>query len=131
MNVFSIHSLILFLSIVFTIPFSKVQHNPMKFQIKFFEAKNGVTIKCDEGCSWSGLSIKSTSFHLNQFGMVNVEKDTEAFNNSQFIILVEKDGQKLKLVGIKGTHWQNLSFDLPSNEHLAITINEQGINTEK
>lgn len=96
------------------------------FKIKFSKSNSSIIMNSNIGCSWNILSVKKKSFHLNQFGIVNVEKDIDAYSSSEFIISVKRSYSKITLKGMKGTNWKDLSFNLSSKKS-SIIVTENGI----
>ena len=105
------------------------QQNEPKFEIKFFNVRGSIGLICDKGCSWKSLSIKTDDFLINQHGMVN-KLNNEDINNSDFLLSLEKKGNKLYLKALKGTQWKELTFKLPKDKTKPVIINDSNMVSE-
>lgn len=115
--------------IFFIISSLHAQINEPKFEIKFFNDRGSIGLICDKGCTWSDLWVRKKSFHLNQFGMVDINSKNE-INNSDFIFSVEKKGNKLFLIAKKGVQWKELTFTLPKDKTKSVIINDSNMVSE-
>ena len=88
--------------------------------------RNQIAMESENGNNWSNLFVKSNSFNLNQNGMVNIEKDADAYKNSNFIFTVIRKGKNVTLIGKKGTKWDKLEFVIPEKGSYVL-VNESGI----
>ena len=115
-----------FLFFLFFINNLNAQIPESNFQIKFYLDKNKIAMESENGNNWNSLFVKSNSFDLNQNGMLNVEKDNEAYEKSNYIFSVNRKGKEITLVGKKGTKWEKLVFIIPTKGSFVV-INENGI----
>jgi hypothetical protein len=96
------------------------------FKIKFSIDNNRVVMENVEGNNWNSLAVKSKSFHLYQNGMIEPKFETEEYQNSNYVFSVDRKGNKITLVGKKGTNWKQLEFIVPNNETIVL-IDQNGI----
>ena len=100
------------------------QENLNAFKINFYNNNGAIAISCVNGCTWKEMAINKNKFYLNQNGMVNYETNSEATNNSNFIIYVHKKRNKIHLKSIKGTNWKNITFKLAKNTNKYISVDQ-------
>lgn len=122
------HNILLLLTLFISSVIHAQQKEP-KFEIKFFNDRGSIGLICDNGCTWSDLWVRKKSFHLNQFGMVDINSKDE-INNSDFIFSVEKKGNKLFLIAKKGVKWKELTFTLPKDKTKPVIINDSNMVSE-
>ncbi len=101
------------------------QKNENSFQIKMYKDRNSLALESDNGNNWNTMFIKKNNFELNQNGMLWMENIKENIENSNYIISIKRKGNKITLIGKKGTNWKNLTFDLPEKGEYII-VNENG-----
>lgn len=101
------------------------QKNENSFQIKMYKDRNSLALESDNGNNWNTMFIKKNNFELNQNGMLWMENIKENIENSNYIIFIKRKGNKITLIGKKGTNWKNLTFDLPEKGEYII-VNENG-----
>lgn len=100
------------------------------FIIIIENTESGITLESLDGSAWKKLSIKNFSGNeitINEFGMTN--RDVESSNSdsqlADYLFTITKTENLIKLKGIKGTWWTELSFTLDLNSKQ--TINENGM----
>jgi hypothetical protein len=96
------------------------------FKIVIQKTKDKIKLKCEGGCAWTELSFSLNSFNeeqaINQFGMTQLN-NTGKVNDpklANFLFIIQENEKEIKLQGIAGTAWTNLSFSLKENEKQAI-----------
>jgi hypothetical protein len=109
-----------------TLTAQKTNQQIKHFNITMERSNNKIVMKCSEGCSWKDLSYENDQDFqtINEFGMTNIDDD-QADNNESFLIKITKTDSEIKLKGLKGTVWTDLSFSL-TNSQIAI-IDEKGV----
>lgn len=74
--------------------------------------KNRITINCIKGCTFNTMQFKANrTVTFNQFGMVDLKKDTSTFENSDFIIVYNKHHHTVTYTGLKGVNWETISHN--------------------
>lgn len=82
---------------------------------------NHVIFECSKGCNYSYLSFDSyRKVVLNENTMVNLEKNPEEKEESNFLVQYSKIGNEIFLQGIKGVGWKNITLtkDLKSKYYI-------------
>ena len=80
------------------------------FEIKITIKGNDVEFNGLKGCSFNMLSFAARrTVVLNENGMVSPDDDA-AMTNSDFLIQYSKHGKRIKLSGMKGVAWKELTF---------------------
>ncbi len=90
------------------------------FKITIEKTDNGIKMNSSNGSAWIDLSfsiVNEKPQAIDEFGMtqlvkISYDKDPK-LADYLFTIIKTKDGIKLK--GIEGTAWKELSFTLPKN----------------
>ena len=82
---------------------------------------NKIIMKCEKGCAWKELTYtinkKNETQVVDEYGVTLLKNHLDKKNASLagFLFKVEKTKQGLKLKGIEGTAWIELSFSLREN----------------
>jgi len=106
----------------------------MPFKIIVETTDNEIQLKCESGCAWKELTFASNDMNkiqaINQLGMTQLNKDNISNDSdlANFLITLEKTEKGIKLKGIKGSSWTDLSFSLPIGKKQI--INELGMINE-
>ncbi|KFF07680.1 hypothetical protein IX38_09720 [Chryseobacterium luteum] len=82
---------------------------------------NHIIFECSKGCNYSYLSFDSyRKVVLNENTMVNLEKNPEEKEESNFLVQYSKIGNEIFLQGIKGVGWKNITLtkDLKSKYYI-------------
>ncbi len=91
------------------------------FVISIKTNDNKIILECEKGCAWKKLTYTLVEgdemkvvdeYGVNLLNNVSENKDASL---ADFLFNVEKTKQGLKLKGIKGTAWVELSFSLAEN----------------
>lgn len=90
------------------------------FEVKIEIVRNKVQLTPSNGFNFSLMAFTKNSVYLNESGMIDF-KNSEEVENSDFIIKLTKNNNKIVLEGIKNTKWKDLAF-----KNYAV-INESGI----
>lgn len=98
------------------------------FEWKTEVRNNKILIECTKGCNFSMLIFDlNKTIVLNENAMVNLDKNPNEIEDSNFLIsYYYKDGQ-LNYQGLKGVSWDNVSVSKNKNPRFILT--EKGINT--
>jgi hypothetical protein len=94
-----------------------------------------IRLTCKEGCAWGTLSY-STVFYLpqaiDQYGMRSLKenKPDKEGDRTDFLFTIQRDKEGLALEGLKGTHWETLSFSCPQGK-CKQAIDQSGMTTIK
>ena len=74
---------------------------------------DGIDLRCTEGCAWTALAFGARPYGQEQavdnFGMTNPSRTTEAAESFLFTIQRTDDGVRLR--GLEGTSWTELAFE--------------------
>jgi len=116
-------SFVLVLTLLFSINVtaqSKHDHLKKDFIITVEKTDTGVKMKCLKGCAWTDLSFSTNGKNaqaVDQFGMFNAQSQRQTPNPKllDFEFSISKQNKTFTLNGLKGTKWQQLSFDLKNN----------------
>lgn len=87
------------------------EQNNNNFKIKIKWVKNHVVFECDNGCGYQMAFNAKRTVVLDQFGMVNVQKNLVQEDTSDYQFSYTKKGNKIILKGIKGVSWSELKLD--------------------
>ena len=101
------------------------QKNENTFQIKMYKDRNKLALESNSGNNCFTMFIKKKNFELNQNGMLYEKNIKEEVADSKYVISIERSGNKITLVGIKGTNWKELTFQLPEKGNYVV-VNENG-----
>ncbi|SFC09788.1 hypothetical protein [Kaistella jeonii] len=87
---------------------------------------NHVVFECAKGCNYSYLSFNADrKVILNENTTVNLEKNPEERNDSNFLVQYSKSGNVIHLEGIKGVAWENIT--LLKDLNLKYCIDQTGL----
>lgn len=104
------------------------------FLILVETTNDGIKLSCETGCAWEDLSFTIKEFQpqdIDQYGMTIGEQNTSKKKNlADFHFTIKKTPDGVRLEGIKGTKWENLSFNCPGNGCHQY-IDENGMTTKK
>lgn len=111
--------LILCLIFISTSTLSQVESAkiPAEFKIKIESTKKTIKLECISGCYWKELHYKTSSANIlqsvNRYGMIDLtEREVlQSEDNNDFLFTIETATNTIKLKGIEGTAWKELSFD--------------------
>ncbi len=104
---------VLFIAMVFLFSgavFAQESNQP-NFKIKIKWVKNHVVFVCDNGCGYDMSFNAKRTVVLDQFGMVNVQKNLVQEDTSDYQFSYTKKGNQIILKGIKGVSWSELKLD--------------------
>lgn len=82
---------------------------------------NKIILECEKGCAWKDLTytlIKGDEIKVvDEYGVGSLNKvsGNKTATLANFLFKIEKTKQGLKLKGIQGTAWVELSFTLAEN----------------
>lgn len=83
---------------------------------------NKIILESEKGTAWKDLTYtlideKDKIQVVDEYGVGSLEKVSKNKDNSlaNFLFKIEKTAQGLRLKGIEGTAWKNLSFTLADN----------------
>jgi len=121
--------LIFFFGIIFHFE-TIAQNHSKEFEIEITNTKNGFELKSNHGSRWLTLSFSNSKLkaeNIDEEGMVGSRIDTVPTENefADYLITFSKKNDKVILLGIKGTSWKELSFELPLNK--TQKINQDGM----
>ena len=90
------------------------------FKISLEMQDDEVIMHCTEGCAWVNLTYKklNATQAINEFGMTTITEDDSKTNVplSHFLFTITKSKEELRLKGIDGTAWKELSFRLKDGQ---------------
>lgn len=100
------------------------------FKIKIENTKKGIKMQSLEGSAWVDLNFSTIKFRpqaINENGMTSLKEDTSHANTelADYLFTIKKTNKNIKLTGIKGTAWKELTFTLPLNS--VQIIDQQGM----
>ncbi|WP_298396060.1 hypothetical protein [Flavobacterium sp.] len=81
------------------------------FKMKIKWVKNQVVFECANGCGYQMAFNAKRTVVLDQFGMVNVQKNLVKEDTSDYQFSYTKKGNQIILKGIKGVAWGELKLD--------------------
>lgn len=96
------------------------------FKIIIEKNDSGINLKCQKGCAWKELTYsaennnKPQAIDANGMTELNGSSENNESKKSTFLFTVEKIENGLKLIGMHGTAWTELSFWYPKNGKQAI-----------
>lgn len=80
------------------------------FELLVSFKNNRVTFECAKGCGFSITFKAHRKVTLNQFGMIDLKVDKDAYKNSDFILTFEVKNGKVYYTSEKGTAWETMSI---------------------
>lgn len=104
------------------------------FKISIEKTHNGLKMKCVKGCAWIDLTFDINDYipqAIDDHGMINLKEvqQNQTGKNSHFLFTIMKTKNEIKLKGLKGTAWTELTFSLNQNQKQA--INQYGLTNLK
>ncbi|MCR5890107.1 hypothetical protein LRS06_20485 [Hymenobacter sp. J193] len=91
----------------------------LPFELRITFKNNKVELDNQQGCTFSLLVFKANrQVVLNQSGMVNLEAEPKAVDDSRFLFRYTKQGKTIYLTGIKGMAWKTLTFQEDGKPHV-------------
>ena len=95
------------------------------FKIKIERTDTGLKIRSLKGSAWLDLSFILTDdkpqaideYGMTQLNKVSTDKDD---NLADYLFTITKTKEGVKLTGVEGTAWKELSFTLPKNGQQAV-----------
>jgi hypothetical protein len=90
---------------------------PSEFKISIESSKKAIKLVCLSGCNWKELHYRTTSDNIlqavNRFGMIDLTQRDVIVNDdfNDFLFTIETSVNSIKLKGIEGTAWKELTFD--------------------
>jgi hypothetical protein len=97
-----------------------------KFLISIEFQENQLILEGLEGCAFTNVKFSiadNKPVAINQFGMASARTVNSA-DNSDFLFEIEKINDQIKLTGIKGTAWKELSYKPAIQKNL---VSETGV----
>ena len=114
--------------------------NNSKFIIQINENLNLIHLTGKKGCEWTNLMFSFEDDEIKYIDNTGVyvtcdfqqQNETSMPNPLQkkqknFIIAIKKSKGEIKLIGYKGTKWENLGF-YPKNKDVKFLITDNGLN---
>lgn len=132
MKLLQIYTLLFILLITTTSLLAQDENNKTDndFLISIEKSTDGeIKMKCEKGCAWIDLSYKNFKENqpIDEFGMTNLDdlrEDSEDL--ADFLFTIEKTSDReIKLKGIEGTNFMDISFTLRSDKKQY--INQRGM----
>lgn len=98
---------------------SKDEFPESKFLILVETTDEGIKLSCEKGCAWKDLSFTLKPFQpqdIDQYGMSSLgeQNTTTKKNLADFHFTIKKTSDGIRLEGMNGTTWENLSFNCAS-----------------
>lgn len=89
------------------------------FNIAVSFTEKGIQFEAAKGCAWTKLNFDSIKQEgIDNFGMNDTDTPTK---KTTFYFTVERTKTGLKLKGLKGTAWKELSFVVKSHKKYQLT----------
>ncbi|ULQ51722.1 hypothetical protein [Flavihumibacter fluvii] len=90
------------------------------FKIKIEKTDNGIKMQSLKGSAWVDLSFSLPNDKpqtIDEYGMTTLDKvsSDKDVNLADFLFTITKTKNGIKLTGIEGTAWKELSFTLTKN----------------
>lgn len=100
------------------------------FKITIEKTRNGLKLCSSQGSSWIDISFslqKNSAQAIDEYGMtkLNNVSPIKDLQLADYLFTITKTNDGIKLIGIEGTAWKELSFSLPKNKKQ--TINQYGM----
>ena len=104
------------------------------FEIIIEQADRVIKMKCVKGCAWNELSFGITYYDtksVDEFGMTETNKNSSIIdeNLANFLFNLKITINGIKLEGVEGTAWTDLSFPLSKKDKQK--INQFGMSLTK
>lgn len=100
------------------------------FKVEIIRTVNGLALKGNNGTAWEELEMSLRPYQpqtIDFYGMSgNDREDSDELQDSPFLFVVQKTDVGVKLEGVKGTAWEELSFTLPAEK--SVTFDQFGMN---
>lgn len=95
----------------------QIEEVPVEFNIRIESSKKAIKLVCLQGCNWKELHYRTTSANIlqavNRYGMIDLTQrdvmQSEYVND--FLFTIETSANSIRLKGMEGTAWKELSFD--------------------
>lgn len=90
---------------------------PAEFNIVIESSKKNIKLVCLQGCNWKELHYRNTSANIlqavNRYGMIDLTQREvmQSDNVNDFLFTIETSANSIRLKGMVGTAWKELSFD--------------------
>ena len=90
------------------------------FKVTIEKTDEGIKMQSSVGSAWLNLSFSLSNDKpqaIDQFGMTQLDKVTTKKDPelADYLFTITKTENGIKLIGIEGTAWKELSFTLPQN----------------
>lgn len=112
-----------------------IAQNESSFELKSFKitienTRNGLKLFSSQGSAWKELSFSAPKNQLrviDEFGMTQLDNvsSNKDVKIADYLFTITKTVDGIKLTGVEGTAWKELSFSLTINQK--ITIDELGM----
>lgn len=111
------------------------QNSPMtfhngSFELKSFKitienTKNGLKLFSSQGSAWINLSFSASKEQtrvIDEFGMTQLDNvsSNKDVKLADYLFTITKTVDGIKLTGVEGTAWKELSFSLRANDKISI-----------
>ena len=97
----------------------KSSTNLSEFIITISQNENSILLESSDGCAWKELKFDTQKEQgIDNFGISNSDASD---NDLKFYFTLVRTKTGLKLKGIKGTTWKELSFTVEKNKKYEIT----------
>lgn len=108
----------------------KSSSNLKEFSITIENTKDGLKMTSHQGSAWIDLSFSLDNFipqAIDEYGMtslseVSTDQDADLTN---YLFTIMKTEEGVRLIGLEGTAWKELTFSLSKNDEQ--TINQFGM----
>lgn len=110
----------------------KLTEVPVEFKISIESSKKAIKLICLQGCNWKELHYRTSSDNIlqavNRYGMIDLTQRhvMQGEYASDFLFTIETSANSIRLKGIEGTAWKELSFDCIELQCIRV-INAYGI----
>jgi hypothetical protein len=90
---------------------------PAKFKISIESSNKFIKLVCMEGCNWKELQYLNNNTKIlqsvNRYGMIDLTQRValQSEDVNDFLFTIEPETNSIRLKGIEGTAWKELSFD--------------------
>ncbi|MGM0651117.1 MAG: hypothetical protein ACQES1_11515 [Bacteroidota bacterium] len=98
------------------------------FKLIVEKTENGIKMQSLEGSAWINLSFSLNDDQaqaIDEYGMTDMDDPVanKEANLADYLFTISKTDEGIKLKGIHGTAWTDLSFSLAANERKVIDQN--------
>ncbi len=96
-----------------------------EFKIIVEKTEDGIKMTCTKGCAWKELTFNlkvNKTQAIDEYGMTELNKNSSAHDPDlvNLLFTLTRTNEGIRLKGIEGTVWTDLSFSLPVNKKQAI-----------